>query len=603
MISIITTIYNNDKYLVEALNSFIESCNGYDYEILIGIDNCKISLKHILTIYPSLNGRIKIFYFTNKVGTYIIRNTLATKAKNDNLIFFDSDDVMRKNTVKNTLDALRSGYQYHRFGFISFSGTLTIPKDGKLNTKFSHHFGAFGIKKELFLEMNGFEPWICAADGEFFWRVGANQHKTSLSKDVDILYRRHESNLTSGPTTGMQSPLRKEYHRRKDVKMRNNLKGPLPNLTTSQSVIVDNNFYQKYYKSTINELSEIDGEFKFTIIIPTFGHPNYLDECLKSVITSIKNLQCEILVGVDNCQETFDFIFNNSFDDRINFFKFEKNVGPYIIKNSLSKISKSDYILFFDSDDIMTEQLIQDIMNKKITHNLIKLMYLDFDDDVKNINMEILNTNTYGEGVFGIDKDLFLSMNGFEGWRCAADSDLMNRLYKNNVKLTHTKSLGFYRRVHKDSLTQHPETNLSSQMRGKYSNLSKQRKTFGPLDDLITHPFVELFSQKTINGEYDKFLIGKEKINTLLTDVIKLNVKPRNSDSKINYDLINHVLSKTDVYHPSKNVKPIREHVPNDRNELIQIKKGTLAAQNREFFPQKRKRDDSNNPFSKKGKR
>ena len=50
MISIITTIYNNDKYLVEALNSFIESCNGYDYEILIGIDNCKISLKHILTI-------------------------------------------------------------------------------------------------------------------------------------------------------------------------------------------------------------------------------------------------------------------------------------------------------------------------------------------------------------------------------------------------------------------------------------------------------------------------------------------------------------------------------------------------------------------------
>ena len=258
--------------------------------------------------------------------------------------------------------------------------------------------------------------------------------------------------------------------------------------------------------------------------------------------------------------------------------------------------------MFFDSDDIMKEELVQDIIRYKSTHKLIKPMYIDFNEEVKNINLEKSNANTYGEGVFGIEKKLFLDMNGFEGWRCAADSDLMNRLYKNNVKLIHTKSLGFYRRVHKNSLTQHPDTNLSSQMRGKYYNLSKKRKTFGPIENLVTESFYEIFNKKIIDEEYEKFIINKQKIDTLLTDVIKLNVKPKNSDSKINYDLINQVLNRTDIYHPSKNVKPVREHVPNDRNKLIEIKKGTLAAQNREFFPQKRKRDDSNNPFSRKNK-
>ena len=95
----------------------------------------------------------------------------------------------------------------------------------------------------------------------------------------------------------------------------------------------------------------------------------------------------------------------------------------------------------------MTEQLIQDIMTKKSTHDLIKPMYLDFNKDVKNVNKVINTTKTYGEGVFGVDKKLFLKMNGFEGWRCAADSDLMGRLYKNKVKLTHTKKIGFYRRI------------------------------------------------------------------------------------------------------------------------------------------------------------
>jgi hypothetical protein len=251
----------------------------------------------------------------------------------------------------------------------------------------------------------------------------------------------------------------------------------------------------------------------------------------------------------------------------------------------------------------MIESFIQEIMNKKNTHDLIKPMYLDFKGDVNEIDKTITTTRTYGEGVFGINKNLFLKMNGFEGWKCAADSDLMTRLYKNNVKLTHTKQIGFYRRIHPNSLTQHPDTNMSSKLRGEYSKLSKSKKYHGPLPSLITEKFTDVFINDLINSDIEVFEHKKNKIETLLNDVLKLNKKPKTENSKINYDLINNVLSNPKHYHPSNNIKTPKENIPINRNELLELKKGTLAANNREFFPQKRNRNFDIIPISKPSKR
>lgn len=578
MISFITTSFNNDKYLIEALDSMVQSAGQIEFEILIGIDKCDKTLNFLLKNFHRYGKFIKIYFFDSKPGTYIIRNTLVNESKYEKIIFFDSDDVMNDNMVLDVNHFLDT-HDLVRPMFKTFIDK--IPLENKPTYQYS--FGAFGINKTKFLSLNGFEPWVCAADGDFIWRCEMNNFKIKNLQTISFFYRRHENSLTTDSQTNMKSNMRKEYHRIREMKKQNN------NFKSLDKLSVD-----KYRK--------IDTKVEFTIIIPTYNIINYLTECLDSVITSIKDLNVEVLVGIDGCEKTLSYIQDSRFDPRIRFYYFNQNVGPYIVKNSLSLISNSDYLMFFDSDDIMKEELVQDIIRYKSTHKLIKPMYIDFNEEVKNINLEKSNANTYGEGVFGIEKKLFLDMNGFEGWRCAADSDLMNRLYKNNVKLIHTKSLGFYRRVHKNSLTQHPDTNLSSQMRGKYYNLSKKRKTFGPIENLVTESFYEIFNKKIIDEEYEKFIINKQKIDTLLTDVIKLNVKPKKSDSKINYDLINQVLNRTDIYHPSKNVKPIKEHVPNDRNKLIEIKKGTLASQNREFFPQKRKRDDSNNPFSRKNK-
>ena len=333
---------------------------------------------------------------------------------------------------------------------------------------------------------------------------------------------------------------------------------------------------------------DINNDKVLSIIISTYDHPQFLSECLNSIIDSIKNLNCEILVGIDNCEKTLVYVKDNSFDNRIRFYFFEKNVGPYIVKNSLSKISNSDYILFFDSDDIIKAELIDDIITNKNTYDLIKPMYLDFQKDVKFIDEKILLSKTYGEGVFGVKKELFLRFNGFEGWRCAADSDLMGRLYKNKVKLIHTKRIGFYRRIHSDSLTQRPETNFFSPLRAKYASISKHKQYHGPLDKLIIEPFY-LVINKSLQYSSDVVFVSKEeKIESIKQ---KLGFETKQESNKLDYDIINNLNNNPRSYNPSKHIKPIRENIPVNRNELFEIKRGTLAEQNREFFPMKRKLD------------
>ena len=222
-----------------------------------------------------------------------------------------------------------------------------------------------------------------------------------------------------------------------------------------------------------------------TIIVPTFNIPEYLEECLTSIINSIQGLYCEILVGIDNCENTVEYIKNKKFDNRIKFYNFTKNVGPYIIKNTLSLISRSDYILFFDSDDILTPKLIGEILFNKEEYNVIKPMYVNFIGKIESMVDPNDREKNYGEGVFAINKGLFHSMNGFEGWRCAADTDFMGRLYKNKQNILHTNDICFYRRVHPSSLTQSKETSYSSKLRSEYATIINNKKDFGPLKTMV----------------------------------------------------------------------------------------------------------------------
>ena len=299
-----------------------------------------------------------------------------------------------------------------------------------------------------------------------------------------------------------------------------------------------------------------------SVIIPTYKNVIFLDELFLSIENSRYDNEFEVLIGIDNCYETIDYIYNKEFPKNFKFFFFLENQGPYVIKNTLVEISQYDKILFFDSDDVILPNLFEEIDSQLNTYDLIKPKYIDFEDN--NNQREFKSKkNTFGEGVFGIKKDIFLSINGFEGWRVAADSDLMSRLYKMNLKILHTNHILFHRRLHKNSLTIHPETNLSSKMRAKYFFISKNKpKHFLKLEELKTSKYkvvdienkeftkslIELKEEHEIT-EYEKKKLKHESISTIFSNQPKKDIPKE--PKKINYDAINN--NRSMLYHPNLN--------------------------------------------------
>ena len=286
-----------------------------------------------------------------------------------------------------------------------------------------------------------------------------------------------------------------------------------------------------------------------SVIIPTFNNIEYLDELIESIKNSNLQNEIEVLIGIDACDKTLNFIFGKEFPSYFKFYYFSNNGGPYLIKNTLVEISNFDKLFFFDSDDIMMPDLLSIVDDKLNSFDCVKPKYTEFVDNDNQREFK-KQKGTFGEGVFGISKNLFLSMNGFEGWRVAADSDFMSRLYNSNKKIFYSPFVLFHRRIHKNSLTIHPETGLSSKLRAEYYYKSKSKsKDMINLPDLKKSEFQFVnYITKTLTNKLNENLFelsdeDKEKkkrredaVNFLFSNQ---PTTINNGPKQIDYDKIN----------------------------------------------------------------
>lgn len=192
-----------------------------------------------------------------------------------------------------------------------------------------------------------------------------------------------------------------------------------------------------------------------TIIIPAYKASKYIDECL----ASISVVDVEVLIGVDGCEETYNHIKHLD-----NVFYFPKNVGPYVIKNTLVDIAKNENIIFFDSDDVMVTESIEYILDALYRSDYVKLNYINFENRIRA--GKVMN-----DAVVAIKKNVFNSLNGFYPWRCGADTEFGYRLKYNNLKEGKVEQLCYYRRLHGENLTMRAETGHGSPIRSQYVNI------------------------------------------------------------------------------------------------------------------------------------
>jgi len=287
-----------------------------------------------------------------------------------------------------------------------------------------------------------------------------------------------------------------------------------------------------------------------SVIIPTFDSVEFIGELVTSIQNNKYDNEFEILLGIDGCEKTLEYVKTQEFPKNFFFYYFTENGGPYIIKNTLSELSRYDKLFFFDSDDIMLDTLLSEVDSSLDKYDCVKPKFLNFKDHKGNRNFSS-DGSLYGEGVFGIKKEIFLNMNGFEGWKVAADSDFMGRIYKFNKKINLTSDVLFHRRLHNKSLTRRKDTGYASQMRADYFKISKNKKGGVVLDEMKMGDYQVLnldtntLSQSIVQIQNEEINLAKElkeKKHKFLETIFSERTRniPENKQPKtINYAQVN----------------------------------------------------------------
>jgi glycosyltransferase involved in cell wall biosynthesis len=353
-----------------------------------------------------------------------------------------------------------------------------------------------------------------------------------------------------------------EPYKRGDYRVAKKLYDKIPNkiflneiITTLQREIEDG-MGKKDDKGSFNQTTNTK---LLSIIIPTFNNKKYINECVESIIKSIGDYNVEILIGIDGCFETLEYIKTKTYPNNVVLYYFNKNEGPYSIKNTLAKLSNSDKLLFFDSDDIMNPIMVDQTIKELDRYVCVKPKFEEFGG-------KSLGGTKFGEGVFGIKKDIFLNMNGFEPWMMAADSDFMGRLYKTKPKILHTPQVLFKRRVHPESLTNKKETGMSSPLRAHYAKISKNKKGHGNPDKLNIRDYIEITSGQSIEVKQPE--PPKEKNSVLKILDRPQVVAPQKEVKEINYEEVNKV-----IYNKQTNKKNQGQGANNQSAKTLNIKK------------------------------
>ena len=154
----------------------------------------------------------------------------------------------------------------------------------------------------------------------------------------------------------------------------------------------------------------------------------------------------------------------------------DKNVGPYIIRNTLATKAKYDNLLFFDADDIMNNNMISTILSYYNESRPIRFKYLNFIHG--NNYLKGRPHSTVAHGVFFISKKIFDGVGGFQPWMCGADTEFMKRCSNNGIIDINISNYIFYRRIHNQSLTQNKSTRYRSKIRDVAVKFIKTNKNW-----------------------------------------------------------------------------------------------------------------------------
>lgn len=127
-----------------------------------------------------------------------------------------------------------------------------------------------------------------------------------------------------------------------------------------------------------------------SIIMPTYNCVKFIGETIKSVIAqTYSNFE---LIIVDDCSKDNTKDVVNSFDDeRIKYYKLEKNSGAAVARTTAMNMAKGKYMAFLDSDDLWMENKLEHQLKfmKDNNYNITCTAYEQVNEDGESLNKVI----------------------------------------------------------------------------------------------------------------------------------------------------------------------------------------------------------------------
>lgn len=332
LISIITPVYNSERWLDKCINS-VQSQTYKNFELILVNDGSTDNSGEICNKYADKDDRIKVIHTINQ-GVSSARNQGLELARGDYICFLDSDDAFKENLceiISNTFD--KNDIDIIIFGYENTSKEQILPsfnngkienlikdldKYKKLNTNYDFCFSCRYSFKRLFLKSinNVFDKDISMGEDTLF-NMKAIFESNSIYVLKQSLYIYNDLNINSTVRKKYKPNLPQIFNENyiKKIKIINNYK------------IKSSNFFYDFYYYHIYLIT-------VNIIKNSFNGPkeNILDDI-------------NYVLNTDMCIESFKY-FNLK-----ELYKISDNICFYFFLCMCKfKLSKSIYLyskLFF----------------------------------------------------------------------------------------------------------------------------------------------------------------------------------------------------------------------------------------------------------------
>lgn len=197
------------------------------------------------------------------------------------------------------------------------------------------------------------------------------------------------------------------------------------------------------------------------VVIAAYRAERWIEECLDSVYAQRSTRNIYLRIGVDGCEATSNVLTRLG---EPHWFS-PVNVGCFVMRNSVINFAQTmNAYAIFDADDRMRPGYVEHLARLAHPFGFAGCARYSINPLGARIGSK---KEGFLCGVGLMTRHAWRVVGPYRPWRMAADSDWIARAQALEIPVETTTRMLYERRVHPESLTQHPDTKFGSPAREK----------------------------------------------------------------------------------------------------------------------------------------